>query len=229
MISIFRWLIRSRDNRFSRLHSANNVLINARSPLINISKSLITYALNLININFNIPWISWDACADIKRYIKNKKTEVKVLEFGSGRSTIWFLKNGCTVTSIEHSSDWFEIVYSKIKSSKFKKIKYIHAKSDDEYVSPNITGQFDIILIDGRCRSKSFINSIKYIKPGGLVYIDNTDADSSDGKQGEIKELCNYVKKYAIDNNATIKIYVDFSPSSLFATEGMLIIHEKSS
>lgn len=229
MNKIFKWFIKSKDNRFSRLHSANNLLINSRSPLINISKSLITYVLNLVNINFNIPWISWDACADIKRYIKERKADVKVLEFGSGRSTIWFLKNGCAVTSIEHSSSWFKIVCGMIKSNKFEKIKYIYAESDNEYVSPNITGQFDIILIDGRCRYQSFINNIKYIKPGGLVYIDNTDADSSDGKPGEIKLLCNYVKKYVIDNNATIKTYIDFSPSSLFATEGILIINEKSS
>lgn len=227
MSKIFNWLLRSKDDRLSRLHSRNDNFINSRFPFVNLTKSIITYILNRFNVNFNIPWISWDATADIKRYI-GKCNDVRVLEFGSGRSTVWFLKNGCEITSIEHSKEWFDIVKRTIESKNYKNYNYIYAEEDRAYIKPNILGLFDIILIDGRCRYQSFLNNIDRLKAGGILYIDNTDANSSDGEDGEIKNLCNKVDEYVKNNNLIIKKYVDFSPSSLFVTEGILVINEKS-
>ena len=66
------------------------------------------------------PWIVKGAVEFIDQYLDPND---QILEFGSGRSTSWFLRRGCSVISIETDRKWHDKVRKDninfIKSKKF--------------------------------------------------------------------------------------------------------------
>ena len=121
----------------------------------------------------------------------------EVLEYGCGSSTAWFHSRVKSVTAIEHDSSWSGLVtdtISNLSPSNLKgqvniinvpnshtgQIKY-RSVSDgrfyDEYVNRihTLDKTFDLICVDGRCRTACIENSIRYIKNGGYLLIDNSE------------------------------------------------------
>jgi hypothetical protein len=106
------------------------------------------------------------------------------LEFGSGRSTIWFAKKVKFLTSIEHNSQWFAKVTAIIQKEKIENVRYILAPETNmlgetlEYLAVfndfNIES-VDFVLVDGIYRDICACSSAQYIKPGGIIIIDNVN------------------------------------------------------
>lgn len=59
------------------------------------------------------PWLVFSA---IRMIEKISKRGMRVFEFGSGGSTLFFYDRGCTVISVEHDAEWFDRVSTNIKS-----------------------------------------------------------------------------------------------------------------
>lgn len=137
------------------------------------------------------PWFTRESIIFLHDYIqKNKNKKLKVLEFGSGSSTAWFLKNGCDVTSVEHIKKWLDEISLKIPEELKKNWipQHIEIKNfdkgfnDNNYDAFNYTNfplkseqMYDIICIDGRHRVKCLINSIDKLNKNGLLVLDNAE------------------------------------------------------
>lgn len=84
----------------------------------------------------------------------------RIFEWGSGGSTVFF-PLVCTIdswTSIEHNKEW----YDKIKDRVSNKVD-LRLRNLDEY--PEIDGEYDLFIIDGRRRKDCFLNAIKTNSP----------------------------------------------------------------
>lgn len=67
-------------------------------------------------LDLELPWITIIAKDHIDDFLKTKsKSDVKVFEFGSGGSSLFFLKYSNQVVSVEHDKKWFELVSNKVK------------------------------------------------------------------------------------------------------------------
>jgi len=104
------------------------------------------------------------------------------LEFGSGRSTIWFSKKTSHITSIETSESWYKKIKSDITSLNIDNANLIYIPTGDVDIDSytSITKQFsdnslDYVLVDGRHRDYCIMSAIGKIKPGGLLIIDNVN------------------------------------------------------
>lgn len=145
-----------------------------------------------------LPWINHFAFERLQTLIR---PDFRVLEFGSGGSTMYFKEHTSFVYSIEHDAKWFEEVQSKVKDSQHVELKLINPEVGPEAVEKykSINGlftkglsfksyshgadqfpdeSFDLLLIDGRARSKCLKNSISKLKPGGILIFDNSDRES---------------------------------------------------
>ena len=99
---------------------------------------------------------------------------MKLLEFGSGGSTLYFSKFFRSLTSFETNKDWYEEISSKAP----KNVKVIKVKSIIDSLKTNIIeniNNFDAILIDaGENRAKITrwlaLNNYK-----GIIFFDNSD------------------------------------------------------
>jgi len=131
------------------------------------------------------------------------------IEFGSGRSTLWFAKRVRHLTSIEHNQQWYERVVQLLKEAGLQNVTYhfypenspSEGETQSNYVEAfsNFSAEsVDFVLVDGIYRDQCAYRALSVLKPGGLLIIDNvnwflpcsSDAPNSrtlaDGPMGEI-------------------------------------------
>ena len=127
------------------------------------------------------PWLPENAIALLDQLIQ---PDWKIIETGSGASTIWFAKRASSVLSFEHKTEWAEIVMRKLGETIGSNPDYLVAY-DPEYpthgiekhlgIFPHIKPLFDLALIDGRGRVRSIETAMPYIRPGGWIVLDNAN------------------------------------------------------
>jgi len=75
----------------------------------------------LFPLDMELPWITILAKNYIEKYLSAKqKSAVKVFEYGSGGSSLFFLKYAAEVHSVEHDENWFKLVQNKVRSKEIK-------------------------------------------------------------------------------------------------------------
>jgi predicted O-methyltransferase YrrM len=124
------------------------------------------------------PWLTPQAVRLLEGWLKPTD---RMLEFGSGRSTLWFARHVNTLVSVEHNPLWYERVEALLKEQQLKNVTYLKKSiegSPAEYAL--VPGQFednslDVILVDGRLRDECANASLSKLKPGGLLVLDNAD------------------------------------------------------
>jgi predicted O-methyltransferase YrrM len=131
----------------------------------------------------NHPWLTKEANSILSSYIQESD---RGLEFGSGRSTIWFAKRVSFLTSVEHDSCWYSRVHNWLMG--MNNIEYLLVEKDEDddgnkgknaaYVK--VIDQFednslDFVLVDGAYRGACAIGILQKIRPGGLLIIDNAN------------------------------------------------------
>jgi len=129
------------------------------------------------------PWLTQPAN---RLLLSSLKDYFVGLEFGSGRSTLWFAQRVLALTSVEHDPVWYERVSSELKKNKINNVTYLLFPKDlgedqgkgTDYV--NLSQRFakdslDFVLVDGVYRSACANAVLEKIKPAGLLIIDNAN------------------------------------------------------
>ena len=61
-----------------------------------------------------VPWLTEEAIIFLEEFIEENPS-AKILEFGSGASTIWFAKKNVELFSVEHNPDWYNLISNILK------------------------------------------------------------------------------------------------------------------
>lgn len=120
------------------------------------------------------PWITQDARKFLQEFC-DERPNAKILEFGMGGSTIWFTKHTNQLTSIEHDLGWFRKVRNYTKKLRKSPNLIFHKRPYCNLCDKFPDESFDLILIDGRDRVKCLLKSIRLLKPGGVLMLDNSE------------------------------------------------------
>lgn len=121
------------------------------------------------------PWMG----KSIIDLIKSKvNSSMRVFEWGSGNSTMFWSQYVKEVVSIENNFEWYSKMKEKIASN--VKLQYVELVYGGEYCKKILQegDRFDIISIDGRDRVNCAINSIQSLKEDGVIIWDNTERES---------------------------------------------------
>ena len=144
---------------------------------------LVNRVLEIIYIKTrpNEPWFTKQANSILMLLLK--KTD-NGLEWGSGRSTIWFAKRVARLTSIEHNKKWYEIIASRLRNEHIENVTYLFFETEEqkdlnyncEYIRiidkfPN--NSLDFVRVDGIYRDLCAYSSVDKICPGGLLILDD--------------------------------------------------------
>lgn len=148
-----------------------------------------------------IPWLTFGAINLLNAIELESKN---IFEWGSGGSTLYWLKRGANVVSIEHDQEWYnkvksnlitneKIDYQLIKPEYNEFSKSIDYSHPDNYISSESPEYnfnkyvsyidkfedeyFDVILIDGRARPSCIKHAVDKLKCDGILIIDNSDRD----------------------------------------------------
>ncbi|MGB3239644.1 MAG: tetratricopeptide repeat protein [Geitlerinemataceae cyanobacterium] len=116
---------------------------------------------------------------DFVENLLKQNPNAKVLEFGSGASTIWLSQHNKNIISIEHDLNWYESVKSVIDREQAESAidlrllprPYHLATSEFE----NET--FDLIIVDGRERVRCIEKAIRTLKKGGILILNDAQKD----------------------------------------------------
>jgi hypothetical protein len=128
------------------------------------------------------PWLTSAMVEVLDRWLKPVDCG---LEWGSGRSTVWFARRTARLTSVEHDPDWAERVTDILRHARLEgRVDYRLApdgaseRQDSNYVQvvQSIeTGTLDYCLVDGVARDHCALVCLDRLKPGGVVIIDNAN------------------------------------------------------
>ena len=128
--------------------------------------------------NPELPWLTKTAVGFLSEYLRAGDS---VVEFGSGRSTLWFRSRiGETgrIVSVEHNAEWHAEVQRRISARGLANVTLILAENQPEkYVAAAAAKvepqSADFILIDGVHRDACGEWALGAIKPGGIIGVDN--------------------------------------------------------
>ncbi len=215
--SLITRVVAGSDSRKSRIHDEKGSRISASRLLRNGPKAVMSGLARLIlNIRPAKPWISYDAQAAIAAALSPSS---KVLEFGSGMSTIWFAKHAGSVVSIEDNRDWFNVIGDKIRGC--GNVDYRFAKTASEYLEfPR--DRYDLIMIDGSHRDRCVDAVLGLLAPGGIIYLDNSDKGVC-GLTGDVPRAARTILEHASLNKLSIQYFTDFAPTQLFVQQGLMV------
>jgi predicted O-methyltransferase YrrM len=219
---MFTRLIRGQRKIHPRWKDEKGNFVGWSRLLRNFPRAFATGALRItVGKRPHLPWISYDAIHTLENIIK---PESKVLEFGSGMSTIWYAKKAREVYSVEDDAQWYDLALRNFESLGIKNVKYEFAKTAEEYASFGLKWRtnFDLIIVDGSVRSECIRNSLALLTEKGALYLDNSDKHST-SEGGDTRAAEELLLEYARENSCDVKYFTDFAPTQFFAQQGMLV------
>jgi len=143
-------------------------------------------------IHLDLPWWTLKASRLIERYLA-ARPEARVFEYGAGASTVFLARRSRRVISVEHDALWHGLVSRKLQSHPQACLTLVEAP---QAVAPTAyrsqhpawrdrdfhnyvhaidrhDGLFDLIVIDGRCRTQCLKVAMERVKPDGIILFDN--------------------------------------------------------
>ncbi len=131
--------------------------------------------------NPGAPWLTGTATSIIASWLRGSD---KGLEWGSGRSTLWFAGRSSHLTSIEHDVHWASWVNARLVGDLKGRVSYfvdpdgIHESAESSYVNriqAFADESLDYCLVDGLARDHCALASLDKLRPGGLLIVDNAN------------------------------------------------------
>ncbi|HUN57527.1 MAG TPA: class I SAM-dependent methyltransferase [Candidatus Binataceae bacterium] len=215
--SIWQKLVRADSIRKTRFHDLKGNLVNA-GGLVYLPHAYLTSGLKRVGYRPSVPWISYRARREIARIIR---PDWRIIEFGSGGSTAWLAARCGSIHSIESNPAWFLIVKERLAKA-HKNVRY-ELRVGPNYADLNdyADRSVDFALIDGEVRSQCAANVLRTIKPGGFIYLDNSDrAIDHASEEGQAEHsLLNAMR----GRGGRVRYFVDYAPSLAAPSQGMLV------
>lgn len=140
----------------------------------------------------DLPWWTFAAAEHVVSLLAGGTASA--FEYGSGASTVWLARRCRSVHSIEHDGAWAEVTRKLCAPYGNVSVQTVlpepvdattWCRSDkapwtelsfDRYVQAihSVPGRFDLIVIDGRCRSECLAEARSKLNPGGAIVFDDS-------------------------------------------------------
>jgi predicted O-methyltransferase YrrM len=201
--------------RRSRLHNYKGRLIDLGGLCYAPHALLSAILQKLFNYRPEVPWLGYRAIRRLQGLIQK---DWKVLEFGSGMSSLWFARRCALLVSKEHDEAWYRTLSRRFAELGITNIDYRFSGPEDYPALDNYPDQFfDFVLVDGIRRDEAAATAVRKVKPGGYVYLDNSDVAWQEYRLAEERLL------RAAGSAARVQYFNDFYPTQLAVSEGLLI------
>ncbi len=104
--------------------------------------------------------------------------DLRVFEYGSGNSTLWWSRKAKSVVSVEHDRDWFELISKQSPANVTYNYRELVEGGDySTEVTRHQDTAFDVVVIDGRDRvncAKATMNLKQ--RPSAIIW-DNSERE----------------------------------------------------
>ena len=129
------------------------------------------------------PWLTAQAISCLNTLLQPMD---RGLEYGSGRSTMWFSQRTAHLSSVETSRAWYMRVAERLQQRRLADKVNLHLVEADEnrprdperhtYLSfLESAGPLDYVLVDAIYRGECAVRAVNVLRPGGLLIVDNIE------------------------------------------------------
>ena len=214
-------LITGKRKKGTRFHNHQARLMET-AAFINLPASILTTLYVKLTRRYpELPLLSFWAIRRLNRLIEK---DWKILEFGSGMSTLWFARRCELLVSVETNSEWYVHMRTLLADRKFQNVDYrLRLPAVAHQITDYEDCYFDFVLVDGVNRHLAMETALAKLKPGGFIYLDNIDSPHPHYQKA--REMLTV----AAGENLNISIFNDLTPSRVYVTEGMLARVDKKS
>lgn len=220
--NLLRRIIAAGPDRRTRLHDEKGNFIGLRR-LVQSGPRAISSGLLRLAFGYRpaTPWISYAAIDLLESYLHPNS---RVLEFGSGMSTVWLGKRAGEVHSIEDSVSWHARVAQLVAKAQLRNVHLYFAEQIEAYsrIAPADSSGYDLILVDGNYRHRCTLDALPLLRAGGVFYLDNSDrgvnSRDNDTRMAEAAAL-----DFARERGADVRWFTDFAPTQFFVQQGLMI------
>jgi predicted O-methyltransferase YrrM len=141
----------------------------------------------------DVPWWTYKAIGAVAEWLAARPVPARVFEYGSGASTVWLARRAGEVHSVEHHRAFAELMQAKFVGHPNASVRVVEAVPSArpvvssqkeghqglefaEYVGAieDVSGSFDLIVIDGRAREACLAAAVGRLKQDGLIVFDNS-------------------------------------------------------
>lgn len=154
-----------------------------------------TKSLRHVSLEQTYPWFSFPSI----KFIENLLTpEMRVFEYGSGYSTLWWAKRVADVISVERSREWLDEVESAVSNHHCNNVRLAHfsqfVPGTEEQIravqsaaslpalvhaysalAAGFSPPYDVVVVDDIFRNEVVAAVTSTIKPGGLLILDDSE------------------------------------------------------
>lgn len=223
--------------RATRFHDGNSQFVGWWE-MRHLPHALATWAAR--RVRGTLPRYPWWPYPSIHRIEQILRPDFVVLEFGVGSSTLWMARRVAQVYGIENAREWMARVQAMAAGHGLANIKIIlrdsstypnggahSAAFNDEFSKVDDLPErtFDFVVVDGAARWRCAERALPLVKPGGYLYLDNTDLDSDSNhyvEPGSDRLAQRVLQDAERRGEGTIERLRGLVPSLLFANEGWL-------
>ena len=207
------------ENRISRFHDEKGNFVDPAGLLNAIPAFASAAAKRMFGYRPLVPMISYRARCEINRLLT---TESRMVEFGSGNSTPWFAARTGFVLSIEDLPQWHNHVQEHLANLDIDNVR-LELRSEKLYADlSHIDDEtLDFAMVDGTDREGCIVSVVPKLKPGGNLYLDNSDKDIN-RPNGDLRRAEAALHKAVTARGGSIRYFSDFSPTNFFVEQGML-------
>jgi hypothetical protein len=144
-------------------------------------------------MRYDVPWWTFAASDRVAAFLASRPA-ARVFEWGSGASTVWLSRRAGSVTSVEHDPWWASVVEPVLPPN--ASVRVVPPVPAEGVVGEALSekpgfagldfapyvdaldatsGEFDLVVVDGRARNACFARAVSRLAPGGLLVFDNVD------------------------------------------------------
>lgn len=115
-----------------------------------------------------IPWMTYPAI----NYLNQLNiADRQIFEYGCGASTLYWARRARQIYTVEHDEEWCARTRGKVPAN----AEIMLASGMDYVRAVGLNAPHDIIVVDGRWRAECVIESHRFLKPGGMLILDNAE------------------------------------------------------
>lgn len=126
-------------------------------------------------MRLGVPWLPFRVVDELTSIVDET---TRVFEYGGGGSTLWFLRHGATVVTVEHHSEWVDLLEASIESPRWTLLRRDARDGFRDYVGAIRefpVDDFDVVVVDGRERARCVEAALDRVRPGGMLIVDDVD------------------------------------------------------
>lgn len=114
------------------------------------------------------PWMNYS----FVRFIAPRLQGLRILEYGSGYSTVFWAKHAAEVQAVEHKKEWYREVKDTL--SNHPNASIMHVDNKEKYIGQVRGDNIDVVIVDGIYRLECLRRSVNSLSAEAAIIIDDS-------------------------------------------------------